>query len=491
MKGITLLGLGPGNPEQLTLQAWNWLQRIPLLYIRTSHHSVVAGFPDGLEVVSFDDIYDSAEDYQSVYSQIVEKILALGQSSDGVTYAVPGHPFVAEATCPEIYRRAADIGLPVQIIEGVSFLEPTFSALQIDPFPQLALVDALDLAMLHTPSFPPSSPALIAQIYSRQVAADVKITLNAVYPDHHPVRLVHAAGTPAEEVEDLCLYEIDRSSKLGLLSSLYVPELGQDCSVESFQEVVAHLRAPDGCPWDREQTHLTLRNNLLEETYEALEALDAENMAGLREELGDLLLQIVLHAQIASEEGEFSLADVVQGINQKIIRRHPHVFGDIRVANVTAVIQNWEKIKQEERQHNQAPGNKGSLDGIPTTLPALAQAQAVYDRAFRTGLRPAVGQEILSDLRDCVDRIDRSKEPYQRERILGRMLSLCVSLAYGMKVDAESVPRETISQFRRRFAAMEQLALERGWHLADLPEANRDALWAEAVSTIEDDSAEI
>jgi tetrapyrrole methylase family protein/MazG family protein len=198
--GITLLGLGPGDPELLTRQAWRLLESSPEIYLRTRQHPTVAGFPASVQLFSFDNLYDNAPSFEDVYSQIVEQVLALGRRPQGVVYAVPGHPFVAEATGPEIARRARQEGLPVHIIEGLSFLEPVFSELGLDPYPHTALVDALELSIAHVPPFPPSTPAIIAQIHSPAVATQVKLTLMVLYPDQHPVQLVHAAGTPQAQV---------------------------------------------------------------------------------------------------------------------------------------------------------------------------------------------------------------------------------------------------------------------------------------------------
>ena len=253
--GVTLLGLGPGDPELLTRQAWQVLTNRQEIYLRTRQHPVVESLPTGLELHSFDELYESQATFEAVYQAIVERVLVLGRRPEGVVYAVPGHPFVAEATGPEIARRARQEGLPVRIVEGLSFLEPVLSAIGQDPFPHTALVDALDLATGHIPPFPPSVPAIVAQLHSQAVASDVKLTLGTLYPDEHPVQLVHGAGTPQVRVEDLSLYEIDRSPYISLLTALYVPPLGPATSFEAFQEIVAHLRAPDGCPWDREQTH--------------------------------------------------------------------------------------------------------------------------------------------------------------------------------------------------------------------------------------------
>lgn len=478
--GITILGLGPGDPSMLTRQAWEWIGTCREIYCRTRQHPALAGLPPAVQVNSFDDLYDHGESFESVYDQIVSRVLALGQRAEGVTYAVPGHPFVAEATSPEIVRQARAMGLPVQIIDGLSFLEPTFTALGVDPYPAMALVDALTLSNGHVPTFSPDSPALIAQIYSTLVAAEVKMTLLATYPDQHPVKLVHSAGTPAEKLEVLALYEIDRSPHLGLLSSLYLPPLGIDTSFEAFHEVIAHLRAPNGCPWDREQTHASLRKHLLEETYEALDALDQEDMPGLAEELGDILLQIGLHAQIASEEGDFNLIDVVKGINAKLIRRHPHVFGDWEVDGVSKVLQNWEKLKEAEREANGTADIKGLLDGLPKALPALAQAQEIQDRAARVGFDWPVIDPVWAKVTEEINEVREATDPGARADELGDLLFAVVNLVRWYKADAETALRSSSQRFRSRFSHIEKRARQAGRSLSEMSLAEMDSWWDEA-----------
>jgi len=185
--GIALLGLGPGNPDYLTREAWDLLNSTSEIFLRTRQHPVVTSLPTQLQISSFDELYERAGSFTEVYSQIVEQVLELGKRPAGIVYAVPGHPFVAEATGPEIARRARLEGIPVRVIEGLSFVEPTLSLLGLDPFPQLALVDALELAAMHVPPFPPSMPAIVAQIHSPAVATEVKLTLMSIFPDEHPV----------------------------------------------------------------------------------------------------------------------------------------------------------------------------------------------------------------------------------------------------------------------------------------------------------------
>lgn len=477
--GIVLLGLGPGDPALLTRQAWEVLQSSSEITVRTRHHPAVEGFPAALIVHSFDDLYEQEQTFEKVYALIVEKVLDLGRRPQGVVYAVPGHPFIAEATPPEIARRARLEGIPVRVVEGLSFLDATFAALGEDPLPHTALVDALELVTAHVPPFPADAPALIAQIYSAQVASDVKLTLMEVYPDEHPVKLVHAAGTPDCHIEELALYEIDRSPSVGLLTTLYVPPLGPATSLEAFQELVAHLRAPDGCPWDREQTHQSLRASLLEETYEVLAALDADDPASLGEELGDLLLQIVLHAQIANEYGEFRLAEVIQGIHTKIVARHPHVFGDVKVDGVRGVLQNWEQLKAAERKAN-GKEKSSILDGVSAILPALSQAEQYQSRAARLGFEWPELENVTGKVREELDEIEQAQNPAQRTHEIGDLLLAAVDLARYYKVDPESALREANARFRTRFSFIEEQARASGRKVSDLSLDEMLSLWEQA-----------
>ncbi len=479
-KGIVILGLGPGEARHLTREAWDWLAAQPRVYLRTRQHPAVASLPAGLQIHSFDHLYDASQTFEAVYGAIVAEILRLGRQPGGVTYAVPGHPLVAEATAPEIVRRAKKEGIPVRLIEGMSFLEPVFSALKIDPFPRLALLDALEIGRRHTPGFAPDMPALITQIYDRMSAALVKLALDPVYPDQHPVRLVHAAGTASQQVEEVPLYAIDRSPHLGLMTALFVPPLAEDTSLEAFQEVVARLRAPDGCPWDRQQTHVSLRRYLLEEAYEAIEALDEEDADALREELGDLLLQILLHAQIAVEEGEFTLAEVIQGIHRKIVRRHPHVFGEVEVSGVEGVLRSWQKVKEAERAMNGETEPRGMLDGVPGVLPALAQAQEIQSRAARVGFDWREIEPVLAKVFEELEEVNQAANVDEREKELGDLFFAVVNLARWHKVDAESALRLANRRFRQRFAHIESRARQSGRELSGMSLEEMDRYWEEA-----------
>ncbi len=486
--GITLLGLGPGTSGALTREAWIWLESIDQLLLRTIHHPVVAELPENLAVESFDRFYETGQEFSEVYQAIITEVLAKGEEPGGVTYAVPGHPFVLEATCPEIARRAIAAGISVWVIDGLSFLEPTCSALGIDPFNGLILVDAMELGRRLTTGFPASSPALIGQIYSKQVASEVRLILMTAYNDEHPVTLVHGAGTDKMQIKIMPLHQIDRTPNYGLVTSLYIPPRSKNASMEAFQEVIARLRAPDGCPWDREQTHLSLRPFLLEEAYEALDALDRGDQAALQEELGDLLLQIVLHAQIASEAGNFNLQDVLEGIGDKLVRRHPHVFSEVEVDGVTGVTRNWEAIKAAERTEHGGPERNGLLNGIPKALPALIQADQVIERISRVAFDHLTKQGDPGYLQALFKKLEVTPDAQQSD-LVGKLLLGLTSYAHQAGVDAESALRIALARFREQFGEMEADALASGRSLGDISVSEKEQLWQEAGTKNSEDKA--
>ena len=485
--GITILGLGPGNPDQLTLEAWRTLEEATEVYLRTRHHPTVDALPGNLVCRSFDEIYESHESFDEVYEAIARRVVDLGARPEGVIYAVPGHPLVGEATVLRVIDLAREAGLPVRIIAGLSFLEPALTALRLDPFDGLQIAATI-LVERHHPALDPDVGALVVQIYNRHLAADVKMTLLNLYPDEHPATLVIGAGTDRETVRTIALYELDRQDDLDHLSTVYLPPLSAPGSLSTYQDVVARLRAPDGCPWDREQTHQTLRTHLLEETYEVLEALDADDMDKLKEELGDLLLQIFLHAQIANENGDFKMSESVQVAVEKLVRRHPHVFGEETVESPEEVLRAWEQIKRAEKA---ARGEQfvSMLAGINKALPALSQALEMQRRVARVGFDWPAAAPVVSKVSEEMDEFINAPSAENRQAELGDLLFSLVNLARWYEIDPESALREANARFARRFGAIEQHAARVGTPLEEMTLEQMDALW-EAAKTDEKAAAE-
>jgi len=474
--GIVIVGLGPGSPSQITLEAWRVIENAPEVYLRTSRHPSVASLPEKTVYHSFDHLYETLDSFADVYEEIARSVVALGRRSQGIVYAVPGHPLVGETTVSRILELTRAGGPSTRIVAGVSFLEPTITALDIDPFDGLQICDAMTLAHRHHPNLDPDVGALVVQLYSRQLASAVKLTLMNLYSADHPITIVRRAGTAQQEVWELPLYALDRQERLDHLTSAYIPPLARSGSVASYQDLVARLRAPGGCPWDRQQTHQSLRSHLLEEAYEVLAALDADDMEALKEELGDLLLQILLHAQIATEEGDFRLIDAVQQVIEKLVRRHPHVFGRVTAEEPDEVLRNWEQIKRQERAAHPA----SMLSGIPPALPALSRALEMQRRAARVGFDWPGDEAVLDKIIEEMDEFRRAPDPKAQVAEMGDLLFSLVNLARWHDIDPESALREANQRFGHRFATIERHAEQAGIALEKMSLEAMDALWEEA-----------
>ena len=494
---ITIVGLGPGAGDLLTRQAWSTLTAAEssgaVLYLRTARHPAVGDLPPGLRHESFDQVYEDATDFQQLYRRIAAEILRLGGRPGGVLYAVPGHPHVGEATVAAIEEGAAAAGLPVTIIPGLSFIEPALSALGLDAFDGIQLFDAITVAAHHHPILNPDVPLLLGQVYSRLLAGELKLALMAHYPDEHQVTLVQAAGTREQRLEQLPLYAIDRSEAIDHLTSLYVPPLPAPGSVAALAEMAAVLRGPGGCPWDQEQTPRSLRPGFLEEMAEVLHALDENDDAALREELGDLLFHIVMQVQMAREEERFHLKDVVGGIYAKIRRRHPHVWGDWQADDAGQVVANWEAIKaQEKAQHRAAAQAEGDdrppslMDNLPQPLPALARSQKIQERVRRVGFDWPALDGVIAKVREEIEELATAETNSSQAAEMGDLLFALVNWARWLGLDAELTLREANVRFERRFRLLEQLAASRGLDLETADLETLEALWQEAKRVLAD-----
>ena len=477
--GITIVGLGPGDSQHWTQAALTTLNQAREVYLRTVYHLDLTNIP--AQTHSFDDLFKRGSDFEQVYDQIATEVVRLGQRNEGVVYAVPGHPPVDEPTVPRIRTLAETSQIPVTIIPGLSLLEVTRAVLNLDGCHHLQIIEATEIARLHHPPLAPDHPALITHLDHQHLAMKVKRTLLNAYDEDFGVTLVQPTGNEIERLRSCPLAELENQAHFDAQTTLYLPADPDNSSFTTFQETIAHLRAPEGCPWDREQTHQSLRPFLLEEAYEVLEALDAGDSAALAEELGDLLLQIVLHTQIATDADEFRMGDVIAHIDRKLLRRHPHVFGNVVVNGVEDVATNWEAIKKSEKAaKGQSVQTTSALDGVPLALPALARALAVSKRAVRAGFEWPNIDGVLDKLIEEAQEITEASGPTHLEAEIGDLLFSAVNLARWRNIDPESALRGTNSRFIRRFKKMEALAAAQDKSLSDLSIEEMEVLWNEA-----------
>jgi tetrapyrrole methylase family protein/MazG family protein len=463
---VVVAGLGPAGPELLTAGTLDAIARIPHRFVRTARHPA-ASICRGAQ--AFDDVYDEAATIEEVYARIVEALVEAATDHGEVLYLVPGSAAVAERTV-ELLR--ADARVEVEVLPAPSFLDLAWDRLGVDPL--AAGVRLVDGRRFAEEAAGERGPLLVAQCDSPTVLSDMKL---AVEEGGGAVTVLQHLGLPDERVFEVPWHDLDRAVDPDHLTSLWVPELAAPVARElaRFAELVRTLR--QRCPWDREQTHQSLSRHLLEETYETLEALAAldqpaspgEAYAHLAEELGDLLFQVCFHATLAAEAGQFTLADVAQGIHDKLVHRHPHVFGTVEADTAGQVMANWERIKQAEKRR------ESIMDGIPAALPSLLYAHKVQRRAASVGFDwdsvegayPKVNEE-LDELR---------ADPGQEE--LGDLLFAVVNVARHLGLDPEAALRRAAVKFRDRFVAVEELASARGVDLAATGPDGLDVLWDE------------
>ena len=341
---ITVIGLGGGDLTQLPLGIYKLLKGANHVYLRTKEHpaaeALIAG---GLSYTSFDEIYENHDSFETVYAEIAQMLIKASKKGN-IIYAVPGHPMVAERTVQLLLESDVEI----EIKGGQSFLDGMFTRLKIDPIEGFQLLDATD--------FRPENLSLqqhmiFCQVYNSEMASNIKLPLLEILPYDYEVFIATAVGSSGEVIKKVSLCELDHETTLNNLTSVYIPPVPKALLMQEFsslRETVKTLRGPNGCPWDREQTHRSLKKNLIEETQELLEALDREDDAHIVEELGDVLLQVMLHAQIGEDNGWFNINDVIRGLNEKLIRRHPHVFGNMKAKNAEEAIAIWKKMKEDE-----------------------------------------------------------------------------------------------------------------------------------------------
>jgi len=464
---IHIAGLGPGNPAQVTEETRRLLASGLPVILRTRHHPSAAALAPGAE--DCDDLYASGRSFDEVYRAVVERVLA--RAEDGpVVYAVPGHPLFAERTVTLLLAAAREAGLMAHVYPAVSFVDAAAGALGLD-FASVQVCDATDLRV------DPLRPALIHQVFDRDTVSALKLALLDLYPGEHEVQVLRALGTGEEAARRVPLGELDHGP-FGYLDTVYVPAIAPLEDVRRFDGllyIIRSLLGPGGCPWDREQTHVSLRPYLLEETYEALEAIDSGDVAALAEELGDILLQVVLHAGIAEGAGEFSIGDVTEHISRKLIRRHPHVFGEGNAKTAAEVEANWEQLKKAEKKSRESV-----LDGVPKELPALAASQAIQSRARKVGFDWPDIEGPLEKLREEIAEFARAELAPERADEFGDILFVLVNIADHLGIDAEQALRGANAKFRRRFGEVERLAQEEGIDLRDMDLAGLDALWDRA-----------
>lgn len=473
---IVVVGLGPGPLDLLTAATLSEVERIPHRYLRTSRHesaSAVTG------ATTFDHLYESGGTFDEVYRRIVETLVEAANRDGEVLYAVPGSPFVLETT---VQLLLTDDRVRVTALPAMSFLDRAWALLGIDPVN--AGVKLIDGHRFVEQAAGECGPLLVAQVHDKWVMSDVKLAYEDATGDEE-VMILHHLGLADERLVRTTWQELDRVHEPDHLTCLYIPRLANPIAgeMQRLHRLARTLR--ERCPWDQEQTHASLIKHLIEETYEvvdAVNALDANDPATdqeLIEELGDLLYQVEFHATIAEQEGRFTLSEVVNTLHDKLVRRHPHVFGDVQADTADDVVDTWDSVKRTER------GESASIfDGVAKSSPSLSYSQKVQKRAAGVGFDWPDHQGALDKIVEESQELTKASGADAIEMELGDLLFSVVNVARHLGVDAESALRRSTDKFRRRFEEVERLALSRSLELSSLSLDDLDGLWNEAKANL-------
>jgi tetrapyrrole methylase family protein/MazG family protein len=458
---VVVVGLGPAGAGLVPDVAYRTLAAASRAFVRTSRHPAVEAaaqvVPGGLE--SFDRLYEGAGTIDEVYAAIVEELVSAAcavEAGSFVAYAVPGSPFVAERT---VVMLRNDGRVTVEVLPAPSFLDLAWDRLGIDPVD--AGVRLVDGASFAVEAAGERGPLLVAQCHSRQILSDIKLAGDDAGGEEasRTAVFLHHLGLAEEVILAVDWSELDRSLEPDHLTAVWIPEMATPVAVElaRLDELVHTLRAR--CPWDQSQTHGSLARHLLEETYETLDAIEVvdatepdvapEAVDHLAEELGDLLFQVFFHAVLGGEEGRFTLADVARGVHDKLVARHPHVFGDVVADTPEDVAANWEVLKKSEK------GRASVTEGIPSALPALALAAKLQRKAGSVGLELPDLDSRRRQVADGVDRLESSDTQEVRDEAMGDLLFALADLSRLMGVEPETALRTRAGRFRRQIEASE------------------------------------
>jgi len=473
---VHIVGLGPGGIDLCTQGTLRLLDSVPHWILRTERHPaaqelVERALVSDAAVAWCDDLYETHATFDEVYAAIVERVVAEAVEHGSVVYAVPGSPRVAERGVDML---AADARVDVTVHAALSFVDLSWVRLGVDPLANgVRIVDGRRFGLEAAGE---RGPVLVAQCDQTEVLSEIKLSVDDVRGQMADVEVtvLQRLGLPDENIFTVGWHQLDQDITPDHLTSLWIPHLPETVGATfvQFEHMVAKLRKE--CPWDAKQTHETLRRYLLEETYEVLEAIDGlnteagEGYADLEEELGDILYQVFFHAVLATEAGQFTVADVARTVHDKLYDRHPHVYGDVDAPDEATVIANWEAIKKAEK------GRKSVMDGIPDALPALLYALKVQKKAWSQGFGlPHVG----AALDDVADELAETRaDPTESE--VGDLLFAAVQVARQIDIDPETALRDAARRFVARFKHLETAAGDA--RVDSFTDNERRQLWADA-----------
>lgn len=474
MNTIQIIGLGAGSADDLTVKAYKALsEKIPT-FARTDRHPIVNELRKNMDIESFDDYFEKYEDFNEVYKNITLKLIELSNQYGKINYCTAGSPYYGDIVTKKlIYEYKNEIN--TIIIDGMSFLDKCLKLSGFADYNNIKIIDCLEADEY---SFDVNSFNIITQVYDMDLASQLKIKLMEIYPEDTRTLIIDVLG---ENVKETPLFRLDQEKNYGFSTYFCILpiEISKDrvYNVYNLLRIVKILRGPDGCPWDKKQTHHSVRQNVIEEAYEVVDAIDNDDVDNLVEELGDLLFQVIFHSELGSEEGYFNFNDVVNNVCKKMYSRHPHVFGDVKADNAEEALTSWENSKLKEKNLSTYTDN---LRNVPKALSPLSRSYKIQKRAAEVGFDwPDSEGAVIKVKEELLEFIEEynNKNIKNMEEEFGDLLFALVNFARFQKINPDIALNKTINKFIDRFEYIEKNSTK---DLKQMTLTEMDELWEES-----------
>lgn len=471
MNTVQIIGLGAGGLEDLTVKAHNALSENIPTFVRTERHPIVAELRKKIKIESFDNFFEKFETFDEVYEKMTDNIIELSKQHKKINYCTAGSPYYGDIVTKKLLNEYKD-KINIIIIDGMSFLDKCIKLSGYSDFKSVKIIDCLEADEF---SFDVNSMNIITQIYDEEIASSIKLKLMETYPDTTELLNIDVLE---EKVKKTPLYMLDQEKKYGF--STYFCIMPIDISkktvynIDNLLRIVKVLRGPDGCPWDMKQTHQSIRQHVIEEAYEVVDAIDNDDVDNLIEELGDLLFQVVFHAELGSEDGYFNFNDILNTLCNKMYFRHPHVFGDVKVNNADDALASWESSKAKQKNLNTYTDN---LKDVPKSLSTLSRSYKIQKRAAEVGFDWPDAEGAINKIKEELFEFIEEYKKHDSEKMeneFGDLLFALVNLARFINVNPDVALNKTINKFISRFEYIEKHAKK---DLKQMTLKEMDELW--------------
>jgi tetrapyrrole methylase family protein/MazG family protein len=474
MKKLNIIGVGTKKIDDISLKGYRMIKNNGFKYLRTDRHPFIHYLEEEkIKFKTFDSYFEEKKNLNEVYKSIIEEIKNKLIDENTVNYFVPGSPYYGDVVTEYFINNEIE-DLEVEIVDSISFWQKSLSLISGNKEKTKTIsgeeYNFYDIDI--------NSNLLFAQIYSKDIAERIKLDLGEIYGDEYKVDIIDVIS---ENIMKTPVFQLDKLKKYSFSTYIFVESIEKSTkelyNVNNLLEIMEMLRGPDGCPWDRKQTHESIRDCLIEEAYEVVDAIDNKDYDNFIEELGDLLLQVVFHAQIAKEEGYFNVYDVYTGICKKLYNRHPHVFGQVSAENEEEALESWESVKGKEKTFKTY---HDKLKEVPKALSPLTKSYKIQKVAAEVGFDWPDINGAISKIHEELEELLKEYENYDHDKVeeeLGDLFFAIVNFSRFLKINPDVALNRTVNKFIKRFKYIEDNSSK---SLEDMTLEDMDKLWEES-----------